>query len=54
MILVVASRKGLEKVINLINGKIRTENKYDQINKNILNHPDYTVEFNGSLLKIKS
>lgn len=36
--------KGLEKVINLINGKIRTENKLNQIINNILNHDNY-VEF---------
>jgi hypothetical protein len=41
-LLVVANRKGLEKVINLINGKIRTENKYNQIINNILNHNSYT------------
>jgi hypothetical protein len=37
-ILVLASIEGLEKVINLINGKIRTENKFNQITNNILNH----------------
>ena len=41
-ILVIAARKGLEKVINLINGKIRTENKFNQITNNILNHDNYT------------
>jgi len=40
-ILVVAARKGIEKVINLINGKIRTENKFNQITKNILSHDSY-------------
>lgn len=40
-ILVVAARKGIEKVINLVNNKIRTENKYHQISKNILNHDSY-------------
>jgi hypothetical protein len=28
-------------VINLINGKIRTENKLNQITNNILNHAKY-------------
>jgi len=37
-LLVISIRKGLEKVINLINGKIRTENKFNQITNNILNH----------------
>ena len=41
-LLVIASKKGLEKIINLINGKIRTENKYNQVINNILNHDKYT------------
>jgi hypothetical protein len=40
-LLVIAARAGLEKVINLINGKFRTENKFNQITNNILNHPKY-------------
>jgi hypothetical protein len=40
-LLVIAAKAGLEKVINLINGKIRTENKFNQISNNILNHPKY-------------
>lgn len=47
-ILVLAARKGLEKVINLINGKIRTESKFNQINKNILNHDSY-AEFRKTI-----
>jgi hypothetical protein len=38
----------LEKVINLINGKIRTENKFNQITNNILNHPKY-LEFSKKI-----
>jgi hypothetical protein len=41
---IIASKKGIEKVINLINGKIRTENKFNQINNNILNHDNF-IEF---------
>ena len=40
-ILIISSKKGLEKVINLINGKIRTESKFNQIISNILNHENY-------------
>jgi hypothetical protein len=47
-ILIIAAIKGIEKIINLINGKIRTENKYNQINNNILNHSNFT-EFGKSL-----
>jgi len=36
IILVVSKRNGLLKILNLINGKIRSENKLNQINNNIL------------------
>lgn len=53
-LLVIAARKGLEKVINLINGKIRTENKFNQITNNILNHDNY-AEFRKKIsLKLNS
>jgi len=48
LLLIIASRKGLEKVINLINGKIRTENKFNQITNNILNHENY-AEFSKKI-----
>jgi hypothetical protein len=38
----------LEKVINLINGKIRTETKFTQITNNILNHDKY-IEFRKTI-----
>ena len=38
LIFVISAKKGLEKVINLINGKIRSINKFNQIVDNILNH----------------
>jgi LAGLIDADG endonuclease len=41
-LLVIASKKGLERVIDLINGKIRTENKINQITTNILIHNKYS------------
>jgi LAGLIDADG-like domain len=50
-ILVIVARKGLEKAISLINGKIRTENKLNQINNNILNNSNF-IEF-GKSLKFK-
>ena len=40
-LLIIAAREGLEKVLNLINGKIRTENKFNQITNNILSHPNF-------------
>lgn len=48
LLFIIASREGLEKVINLINGKIRTENKFNQIINNILNH-DKFVEFSKKI-----
>lgn len=39
----------MEKVINLINGKIRTENKFNQITNNILSHP----KFSGKTISLK-
>lgn len=55
-LLIIAARKGIEKVINLINGKIRTENKFNQIINNILNHDNFfefrkTVDFKQNLSK---
>ena len=40
-LLIIGSKKGLERVINLINGKIRTKNKLDQICNNILKHKHF-------------
>ena len=40
-ILVISAKKGIEKVIHLINGKLITDNKYNQIIQNILNHRSY-------------
>ena len=40
-LLIIAAKKGMEKVINLINKKIRTESKLDQIKDNILNNENY-------------
>lgn len=41
VLLVIAVIKGVERIINLINGKFRTQNKFDQITKNILSHPNF-------------
>nr|QKS32137.1 LAGLIDADG endonuclease [Sphaerobolus stellatus] len=39
ILLVISNRTGLLKVLNLINGKIRSKNKLNQINNNILANP---------------
>jgi hypothetical protein len=39
VIFVIGNREGLVKVLNLINGKLRTQKKLDQILKNIISHP---------------
>ena len=45
---ILSSTEGLKKVINLINGKIRTENKFNQITDNILNHKSFAELKNKS------
>jgi hypothetical protein len=47
-LLIIAARQGMERVISLINGKIRTETKLNKINNNILNH-SYYAEFSKNL-----
>ena len=42
VLLVVSAVKGIEKVINLINGKLRSQSKLDQIFNNILNHDNFS------------
>ena len=37
-LLIISKKEGITKIINLINGKIRTENQFYQITKNILDH----------------
>lgn len=47
VILIIVTKKGIEKVINLINGKIRSENIYNQIiNNNILNNNNINFHLN--------
>lgn len=46
VILVIAKREGIMKVIRLINGKTRSQSKCDQINKNILS----SSHFKGDLI----
>lgn len=45
ILLTITKREGLEKVINLINGKLRVQFKMDAINKNIINA--YSGSFRG-------
>lgn len=42
VLLVVSAIKGIERVIKLINGKLRSQSKLDQIYNNILNHPNFS------------
>ena len=48
VLLIIASNKGLEKVLHLVNGKLRSFSKIDQINKNILSDKKYT-KFNKTI-----
>jgi len=40
-LLIVSNKKGMLNVINLINGKLRTEQKVNQVVNNVLNHTKY-------------
>lgn len=40
-LLVISSKKGMLNVLNLINGKLRTEHRFNQVTNNILNHTKY-------------
>lgn len=53
VILVIANRLGLLKILNLINGKIRDQNKWDQVKKNVLS-TNYFKDFLLSPLNISS
>jgi hypothetical protein len=48
VLMIIASKKGIERVIKLINNKFRTTSKLDQINKNILTSPNY-LEFSKTI-----
>ena len=40
-LLIVSKKEGILNVLNLINGKLRSENRFDQVINNILNHDRY-------------
>lgn len=40
-LLIVSNKEGMLNVINLINGKLRTEHKFDQVVNNVLSHTRY-------------
>lgn len=52
---IISSKDGIIKILSLINGKIRTENKFFQITYNILNNSKF-IEFNknGFCLKLNT
>jgi hypothetical protein len=41
---IVSNKDGIIKVLNLINGKLRTINKFNQLEFNILTNPKYSEE----------
>ena len=41
-LLIIANKKGMLHVISLINGKLRTKHRFDQVVNNVLNHSKYT------------
>jgi hypothetical protein len=40
---IISNKDGIIKTVNLINGKLRTSNKFNQVTNNILAHPKYLV-----------
>ncbi len=48
VLMIIASKKGIETVIKLINNKFRMLSKLEQINKNILTSPNY-LEFSKTI-----
>ena len=40
-LLIVSNKEGMLNVINLVNGKLRTEHKFDQVVNNVLSHTRY-------------
>lgn len=48
-LLIIKKREGLEKLLNMINGKLRTQSKYDAINKYILNGPCFNFKIDFKL-----
>ena len=52
-VLIVSKKEGLTKIINLINGKLRTY-KYNQVINNILSNPRYEIFKNSIVFKINS
>jgi len=52
-VLIVSKKEGLTKIINLINGKLRTY-KYNQVINNILSNPRYEIIKNSIVFKINS
>jgi hypothetical protein len=49
VLLIVANIKGIERVINLVNGKLRTNKKLYQIKKNILSNDKFKNFYNTTI-----
>lgn len=49
VILVIANQLGLIKILALVNGKIRSKNKFNQIKNNILTNPKFSIYSSFSL-----
>ena len=45
LILIISNKEGILRVINLINGKLRTKNKFNQVINNILTHSKYKRKY---------
>jgi len=54
VLLIIANIKGIERVINLINGKLRTNKKLYQIKKNILSNNKFKDFNNTTILNLNT
>lgn len=48
VVMIVANKQGMQRVINLINNKFRTNSKFDQITNNILTSPKF-IDFSKTI-----
>lgn len=51
-LLIISKREGILRILNLINGKLRSESKFNQVINNIINNPKYkNIDINFTMNK---
>lgn len=52
LLLIISKREGILRILNLINGKLRSESKFNQVINNIINNPKYkNIDINFTMNK---